>query len=79
MTKEIKRYRGSYDGNFVATYDEVWYECEECGGTGWITCQWCEGEGEIEPGIPCEFCDDDSGGHEICPECGGEGVIIIFE
>ena len=60
--------------------------CTTCHGTGMITCPNCNGLG-YEPNlnltVTCKDCDgsgkikcpDCDGGKQICPYCGGDGVI----
>lgn len=54
------------------------HQCKECGGSGKLVCDFCEGNGYV--GVlsnghwvnrPCQKCNGNGG--KICPICGGDG------
>ena len=73
----LREYCQPYDGNYVAHFAEVVYECAVCGGTGEVS-----GEELIRLyGLaPCLEAKEDIQAFKeemhICPLCGGSGEII---
>jgi len=58
--------------------------CNQCWGTGKVTCDWCHGDGWYwesplfgEPRkVVCKKCDGT--GKVECPKCKGEGLVESF-
>ncbi len=62
-------------------------ECMRCGGSGYLTCDKCRGEGKVKIAPPpsavefdpyygtCDKCG--GGGKSRCPTCKGTGVVTI--
>ena len=51
-------------------YPNSYNECDECGGTGIITCDCCPHDSEKDEEGECPFRDNE--GCPVCPTCGGE-------
>lgn len=46
--------------------------CSDCGGSGRTDCRYCNGTGEVGPGVQCNAC---AGSGEMdCETCGGYGT-----
>ena len=50
-------------------YPNSYNECDECGGTGIITCDCCPHDSEKDEEGECPFRDNE--GCPVCPTCGG--------
>jgi hypothetical protein len=52
------------------------YECGDCGQTGRIKCQNCNGSGKsgVVSGAKCTACNGE--GNQTCPACKGKGVLL---
>lgn len=53
-------------------YGRGYEDCDECDG-GNVTCDTCDGYGELEDGETCPECD--GRGHNKCEYCDGEGEV----
>jgi co-chaperonin GroES (HSP10) len=50
------------------------YECSECGGSGRLPCDNCNGTQTTTTGKKCSHCSD---GSRTCPGCQGKGGLIV--